>query len=175
MLRGLIVHWMAFISGGVVRKVEIKHQSLVLGKRVNVLPDFQWHVMFHKAPLYFSDVTDLYTLRITSMYVGGYGWKRLKKGWYCNIMCLDNHDDVIKWKHLPRYCPFVKGQWRGTLMFSLICVRINGWVNKGWWFETPSHPLWRHRNDIFIQRSDNHKFELALNRTIIETRSNSAE
>ena len=21
-----------------------------------------------------------------------------------------------------------KGQWRGTLMFSLICVRINGWV-----------------------------------------------
>ena len=44
-----------------------------------------------------------------------------------------NHDDVIKWKHFPRYWPFVpgihrgrwrmhKGQWRGTLMFSLICV-----------------------------------------------------
>ena len=51
------------------------------------------------------------------------------------------HDDVIKWKHFPRYWPFVrgihrspvksqhKGQWRGALMFSLICVWINGWVN----------------------------------------------
>ena len=52
------------------------------------------------------------------------------------------HDDVIKWKHLPRYWPFVrgihrspvnsphKGQWRGALMFSLICARINDWVNN---------------------------------------------
>ena len=52
-----------------------------------------------------------------------------------------NHDDVIKWKHFPRYWPFVrgihqspvnsphKGQWRGALMFTLICARINGWVN----------------------------------------------
>ena len=51
-------------------------------------------------------------------------------------------DDVIKWKHFPRYWPFVRGiqrspvnsphkcQWRGALMFSLICARINGWVNK---------------------------------------------
>ena len=54
---------------------------------------------------------------------------------------LITHDDVIKWKHFPRHCPFVrgihlspvnsphKGQWRGALMFSLICVWINGWVN----------------------------------------------
>ena len=53
-----------------------------------------------------------------------------------------NHDDVIKWKHFPRYWPFVrgihrspvnsshKGQWRGALLFSLICVWINGWVNN---------------------------------------------
>ena len=50
------------------------------------------------------------------------------------------HDDVIKWKHFPRYWPFVrgihrspvnsphKGQWRGALMFSLIWVWINGWI-----------------------------------------------
>ena len=55
---------------------------------------------------------------------------------------LINHDDVIKWKHFPRYWPFVrgihwspvnsphKGQWRRALMFSLICVWINGWVNN---------------------------------------------
>ena len=53
------------------------------------------------------------------------------------------HDDVIKWKHFPRYWPFVrgihrspmnsphKGQWRGALVFSLICTWINGWVNNG--------------------------------------------
>ena len=52
------------------------------------------------------------------------------------------HDDVIKWKHFPRYWPFVreihrppanfphKGHWRGVLMFSLICAWINGWVNN---------------------------------------------
>ena len=51
------------------------------------------------------------------------------------------HDDVINWKHFPRYWPFVggihrspvnsphKGQWRGALMFSLICAWINRWVN----------------------------------------------
>ena len=54
----------------------------------------------------------------------------------------DIHDDVIKWKHFPRHRPFVrgihrspvnsphKGQWRGALMFTLICARINGWVNN---------------------------------------------
>ena len=48
------------------------------------------------------------------------------------------HDDVIKWKHFPHYWPFVRGihrlphksQWRGALMFSLICVWINDWVNN---------------------------------------------
>ena len=52
------------------------------------------------------------------------------------------HDDIIKWKHFPRYWPFGrgihrwpvnsprKGQWRGALMFSLICAWIIGWVNN---------------------------------------------
>ena len=52
------------------------------------------------------------------------------------------NDDVIKWKHFPCYWPFVwgiyrspvnsshKGQWRGALMFSLICFWINAWVNN---------------------------------------------
>ena len=43
-----------------------------------------------------------------------------------------NHDDVIKWKHFPRYWPFVWGihQWRRALIFSLICVWKNGWENN---------------------------------------------
>ena len=62
---------------------------------------------------------------------------------YCPMACMaTQHDDVIKWKHFPRYWPFVrgihqspvnsphKGQWRGALMFSLMCAWINGWVNK---------------------------------------------
>ena len=57
-----------------------------------------------------------------------------------NLNC--EHDDVIKWKHVPRYWPFVwgihrspvnsphKGQWRWALMFSLIWAWTNGWVNN---------------------------------------------
>ena len=54
------------------------------------------------------------------------------------------HDDVIKWKHFPRYWPchlygkFTdhthththKGQWCGGLMFPLICAWMTGWVNN---------------------------------------------
>ena len=32
---------------------------------------------------------------------------------------------------VPGEFPTHKGQWRGALMFSLICARINGWVNNG--------------------------------------------
>ena len=59
------------------------------------------------------------------------------------------------WRHqieiFPRYRPFVrgihrspvnspqKGQWRGALMFSLICAWINFWVNN-----REAGDLWRH-------------------------------
>ena len=70
----------------------------------------------------------------------GYGTKR---HWKDLSWCtLSWHDDVIKWKHLPRNWPFVrgihrsplnsphKGQWREALMFSLICAWINTWLNN---------------------------------------------
>ena len=66
---------------------------------------------------------------------------------------------LTKWKHFSRYWPFVrgihrspvnsphKGQWRGALMFSLICVWINGWVNNRDAGDLRCYrPLWRHRN-----------------------------
>ena len=52
------------------------------------------------------------------------------------------HDDVIKWKHFPRNWPCVwgihrspvisphKGLWLRAFICSLICARINGWVNN---------------------------------------------
>ena len=55
---------------------------------------------------------------------------------------LTAHDDVIQWQYFPRYWPFVraihrspvmsphKDQWRGVLIFSLICAWINNWVNN---------------------------------------------
>ena len=52
--------------------------------------------------------------------------------------CQCTHDDVSKWNYFPRYWPIHrspvnsphKGQWRGALIFSLICAWINGWVNN---------------------------------------------
>ena len=74
------------------------------------------------------------------------------------------HDDVTKWKYFPRYWPFVreihrspvnsphKGQWRGALMFSLICPWINGWVNNH-----EAANLRRHRThyDVIVMRVSN--------------------
>ena len=60
------------------------------------------------------------------------GWTWRKKFMY--------HEEVITWKHFPRYWPFVsgihrtpvdsphKGQWRGSLTFSVICASTN---NRG--------------------------------------------
>ena len=72
-----------------------------------------------------------------------------------------SHDDVIKWKHFPRYSPFVrihrspvnsthKGQLRGDLMFSLICVWINGCVNNR---EAGDLRRYRAQNDVTVMKS----------------------
>ena len=76
---------------------------------------------------------------------------------YVQISCYD----VIKWKHFPRYWPFVrgihqrpvnslhKGQWRGALMFSSICVWINDWVNNG---EASDLRRYRAHYDVTVMR-----------------------
>ena len=64
-------------------------------------------------------------------------------------------------EHFPRHWPFVrgihrspvnspqKGHWRWTLIFPLICVWINGWVNNG-----EAGDLRRHRAhyDVTVMR-----------------------
>ena len=64
------------------------------------------------------------------------------KSYYPEMYDFSHHDDVIKWKHFPRNWPFVrgiqrspvnsphKGQWRGAVVFPLICAWINGWPNN---------------------------------------------
>ena len=75
-----------------------------------------------------------------------------------------NHDDVIKWKHFPRYWPFVrgihrspvnsphKGRWRGALILSSICALNKQLYEQswGWWFETPPRSLWWYCNEWII-------------------------
>ena len=72
------------------------------------------------------------------------------------------HDDVIKWKHFPRYWPFVrgiqwspvnsphKGQWRGALIF--FCVWINGWVNNR---EAGDLRRYRAHYDVTVMKQSN--------------------
>ena len=73
------------------------------------------------------------------------------------------HDDVNKWKHFPRYWPFVRGIHRSPVKFPtqrpvtrsfdvFFDLRLNKWLSKqswGWWFETRSCPLWRHCNGTY--------------------------
>ena len=84
------------------------------------------------------------------------------------VGCTLEHDDVIKWKHFLRYWPFVrgihrspvnsphKGQWRGVLMFSLICAWINGSINN-----REAGDLRRHRAhyDVIIMNMNSQQTE----------------
>ena len=68
------------------------------------------------------------------------------------------HDDVIKWKQFPRYLPFVReftgDRWIPRTKTSDAELWCFLWSSPerlskqswGWWFETPSGPLWRHCN-----------------------------
>ena len=88
---------------------------------------------------------------------------------FSHIWAGSSHDDLIKWKHFPHYWPFGrrihrrpvnsphKGQWHGALMFILICA-LNKRLSKqswGWWFEIPSHSLWRHCNECHLSPVNN--------------------
>ena len=64
-------------------------------------------------------------------------------------------DDVIKWKYLPRYWPFVGGihRWPAprpeTRSFDVFCAWINGWVN-----DSEAGDLRRHHthNDVTVMQ-----------------------
>ena len=61
-------------------------------------------------------------------------------------LLLQRHDDVIKWKPFPRYWPFVRGIHRSPSRSFVVFLDLNKRLSKqswGWWFEPPSHPLWR--------------------------------
>ena len=87
-----------------------------------------------------------------------FGFKVLKRSNCFEI--LYGHDDVIKWKHFPRYWSFVWGIHQSPCEFPsqrpvtrsfdvFFDLRLNKRLSKqpwGWWFETPSCSLGRHCN-----------------------------
>ena len=126
---GGIIHWRMF------ENYTLKSQQHLTG--VNELKYFitdmtlwyRWKVI-HSQNV--SLTYDVMTWTHPAMFTiaGGQLWDH-SFSWWCH-----------QWKYFPRYWSFVrrihrspvnshqKGQWRGALMFSLICVWINGWVNN---------------------------------------------
>ena len=126
---------------------QLVHRELQLQQR-------QFHHDFNLGPTYIlwkgpstrgymkQSGTFLWKINLISRWFQS-GWTEMYN-WYLL------HGDVVKWKHFLRYWPFVrginrspvnsphKGQWRGALIFSLICAWMNGWVNNS---ETGD---WRH-------------------------------
>ena len=79
--------------------------------------------------------------------------KYSRDAYYCcpdrQMNCYEFHDDVIKWKHFPRYWPFVRVIHRSRDAELFFDLRMKKPLSKqwsGWWFETLSRPLWRHCN-----------------------------
>ena len=112
----------------------------------HVLKSFEWFMKYlNNAKRYMLTLLLSYFFRLTVLYHDKWNeWVMVTNR--CTSMyilwMMFCHDDVIKWKHIPHYWPFVwgihwlpvnsphQGQWRGALMFSLIGAWINGWVNN---------------------------------------------
>ena len=119
----------------------------------------------HKGPVTwkifpFDDIIMVYRISVDNNLVPNC---RRRPGYHTYSAYDVMHDDVIKWKHFPRNWPFMwgihrspvnsphKGQWRGALMLSLICLNKQlSKQSRGWWFEAPSRQLWRHSNGKWI-------------------------
>ena len=113
----------------------------------------------HKKQMFFHRF--IHWSRVPHIYVNGLGHFRFKDqgSGLSPVHRRIWHDDIMKWETFPRYWSYCEGnppvtsgfpprsQWRGTLIFSLICAWTNGSANNrdaGAGFETPSLTLWRH-------------------------------
>ena len=103
-------------NGGLV---DFRYSCIQIDQKVKLLRSQQCNTVPSQCTVAFDGQSEMWTFQIPAF-----------------------HDDVIKWKHFPRSWPFVreftghrwipahKGQWRGALVFYLICASINGWVNN---------------------------------------------
>ena len=73
------------------------------------------------------------------------GLLKTEGGWASNQILHNKHvhDDVMKWKHFALYWP-LRPVTRSFDIFSDLGPNISlSKQLRGWWFETPSHSLWR--------------------------------
>ena len=75
--------------------------------------------------------------------------------WFGFVAVIVSHDDVIRWKHFPRYLPFVRGIHRGSTSGAELWCFLWSTLNKRLceqsrrrWFEMPLRSLWRHSNEF---------------------------
>ena len=72
---------------------------------------------------------------INFFYASSYGYSKYHSKIFVFMMMSSNGNIFRVTGHLCReftghqWIPCTKGQWRGALMFSLICAWLNGWVN----------------------------------------------
>ena len=130
-------------------KLHTSMNSIPSGKSLNQLPDTVFKISV------LIDGNSFSVTRISNHAVDMASFNRFqtKTSWLRNSttssFCINSrnwvinvYDDIIKWKYFLCYCPFVrgihrspvdsphKGQWRGTFMFSLICIWTNDWTNN---------------------------------------------
>ena len=124
------------LAGGQISKIFVQNRrNIIKMQRNERFHHFEFNLscLLHRRPLYIS----LHGLHIVdSHFLFSVKWTDTTESlapWSVS-MVRQSHDDVIKWKHFPRYWPFVRGihqspvnsphngQRRGALMFSLICV-----------------------------------------------------
>ena len=101
-----------------------------------------WFSEFHEYPnalgtwdLFLRSINREGHIRLTRQYM------MTMAQWTCNI----SHDNIIKWKHFPRYWPVVRGNHRSFDVF--FDLRLNKRLSKQSrcrWFETSSRSIWRH-------------------------------
>ena len=98
---------------------------------------FSSHTAFNNTPVHlfalpFSHIRGLDTFWCNIQNVDYWFWPWSFVAWWRHQMetfsallaiCVGNSPVPVNSPH--------KGQWRGALMFSLICTRINGWINNG--------------------------------------------
>ena len=142
-------------EGPVTRKMfPFDDVIMILSDRLFLLPGY---AMSHKYSPVFVIVFKIVIQCILIFWE--FLWSMLLRGYFIDGGSI--HDDVIKWKHFPRYRPFVrgihrspvnsphKGQWRGALMFTLNCAEINGWVNNR---EAGDLRRYRAHYDVIVMR-----------------------
>ena len=127
----------------------ISHQLLeisIVNTSLRII-DLSWHPFFPGTNELISASVASHTLyqRRQWLDISVSRWRHQMKTFSALLaLCAGNSPVTVNSPH--------KGQWRGTLMFSLICAQINDWVNN-----REAGDLRRHRGhyDIIVMTWDN--------------------